>query len=406
MATIRPLASRARTPVVRKRVFQTGATTVAVDQRAYYLEDSWRTSPTTSSSTSACAGIPSTTRTVPGQSYVKIDNQFAPRLASAGTCSATPRSGGLRQTPAAASAADRDRRRPWRRPSLFRAVLPPHRRRPVTGAPTGLTLINNRANGRLIHTSTTVRRRQDPASIASQNLKPIPGRVHPGLQKQLTDNFRCVRAITATRKQAIDDTCDYRPPIAAGPGAGASPRRRRHSIEPADQDQAGDMAIYNPGFACSATCATRARTASSTSTSTATACGSSDHPGRRAGPKAKRKYTALEIFWEGNWDRWFCRVLQALLRQRASATPRRREVGYRPGRHQRHPDFEHPELMDRLLRLPPNDRRHSLRCSATTRSTTSGVGANYIDAVRTSDPAFGTLGGAGDFALRQRILLL
>ncbi|MBN8261612.1 MAG: TonB-dependent receptor, partial [Xanthomonadales bacterium] len=64
--------------IVRKRVFQSGAT-VAVDQRAYYLEDSW----SITDNFVAYLGLRWDTfdnKNGAGQTYVKIDNQFAPRL--------------------------------------------------------------------------------------------------------------------------------------------------------------------------------------------------------------------------------------------------------------------------------------------------------------------------------------
>ncbi|NUS59430.1 MAG: TonB-dependent receptor, partial [Lysobacter sp.] len=179
-----------RQDVVRKRVFQSGAT-VKVDQTAFYIEDSWNIT----DNFVAYLGLRWDTfenKNGAGQTYVKIDNQFAPRLGfswdvfgdstfkvfgNAGRY-ALPLTGNVAVRGASAS--------------LFSEQFYTYTGvDPNTGAPTGIELINNINNGRPIrYLNNEFGVGKDPSTIASQNLEPMyQDEYILGFQKQLTDNF-------------------------------------------------------------------------------------------------------------------------------------------------------------------------------------------------------------------------
>ncbi|WP_374383402.1 TonB-dependent receptor domain-containing protein [Thermomonas sp.] len=381
--------------VVRKRVFQTGAT-VAVDQRAYYLEDSW----SITDNFVAYLGLRWDTfdnKNGAGQSYVKIDNQFAPRLGFSWDVFGDSTfkvfgNAGRYALPLTATVAVRGASASLFSEQFYRYTGVD----PVTGAPTGLTLINNPANGRPIrYLNNEFGVAKDPASIASQNLKPMyQDEYILGFQKQLTDNFSLgVRAIHRDLKQAIDDTCDYRPLIAAGLEQGFTADGGIF-IEPADKTKPSDMAIYNPGFAFCHMYNPGEDGIFNVDFNGDGVLEQVTIPADVLGPKAKRKYTALEIFWEGNWDRWFLQGSYTFAKSIGNT-----EGGVKSDIGQADTsvtqDFDYPELMIGSYGYLPNDRRHSLKMFGNYEINDEwSVGANYI--VQSGRPinCFGFLGGA------------
>ncbi|WP_271679448.1 TonB-dependent receptor [Thermomonas mangrovi] len=381
--------------IVRKRVFQSGAT-VAVDQRAYYLEDSW----SITDNFVAYLGLRWDTfdnKNGAGQTYVKIDNQFAPRLGFSWDVFGDSTfkvfgNAGRYALPLTATVAVRGASA-----SLFSEQFYTYTGvDPVTGAPTGLTLINNPNNGRPIrYLNNEFGVGKDPTSIASENLKPMyQDEYILGFQKQLTDNFSLgVRAIHRDLKQAIDDQCDYRPLVAAGLAQGFTADGGIF-IEPADKTQPSDMAVYNPGFAFCHMYNPGEDGIFNVDFNGDGVLEQAVIPADVLGPKAKRKYTALEIFWEGNWDRWFLQGSYTFAKSIGNTEGGvKSDIGQADtGTTQ---DFDYPELMIGSYGYLPNDRRHSLKMFGNYEINDEwSVGANYI--VQSGRPinCFGFLGGA------------
>ena len=381
--------------IVRKRVFQSGAT-VSVDQTAFYLEDSW----SVTDNFVAYLGLrwdSFDNKNGAGESYVKIDNQFAPRLGFSWDVFGDSTfkvfgNAGRYALPLTATVAVRGASA-----SLFSEQFYQYTGvDPVTGAPTGLTLINNPNNGRPIrYLNNEFGVGKDPTSIASENLQPMyQDEYILGFQKQLTDNFSLgVRAIHRDLKQAIDDQCDYRPLIAAGLEQGFTADGGIF-IVPEDKTQPSDMAVYNPGFAF---CHMYNPGEDGIFNVDFNGDGTLEQvtiPADVLGPKAKRKYTALEIFWEGSWDRWFLQGSYTFAKSIGNT-----EGGVKSDIGQADTsvtqDFDYPELMIGSYGYLPNDRRHSLKMFGNFEITDEwSVGANYL--VQSGRPinCFGFLGGA------------
>lgn len=381
--------------IVRKRVFQSGAT-VAVDQSAFYLEDSW----SITDNFVAYLGLRwdnFDNKNGAGETYVKIENQFAPRLGFSWDVFGDSTfkvfgNAGRYALPLTATVAVRGASA-----SLFSEQFYTYTGvDPVTGAPTGLTLINNPNNGRPIrYLNNEFGVGKDPTSISSENLQPMyQDEYILGFQKQLTDNFSLgVRAIHRDLKQAIDDQCDYRPLIAAGLAQGFTADGGIF-ITPEDKTKPSDMAVYNPGFAF---CHMYNPGEDGIFNVDFNGDGTLEQvtiPADVLGPKAKRKYTAFEVFWEGNWDRWFLQGSYTFAKSIGNT-----EGGVKSDIGQADTsvtqDFDYPELMIGAYGYLPNDRRHSLKMFGNFEITDEwSVGANYL--VQSGRPinCFGFLGGS------------
>jgi hypothetical protein len=382
--------------IVRKRVFQSGAT-VEVDQQAFYIEDSW----SITDNFIAYVGLRWDTfenKNGSGQTYVKIDNQFAPRLgfswdvfgdstfkvfANAGRY-ALPLTGNVAVRGASAS--------------LFSEEFYTYTGvDPTTGAPTGITQITNPNNGRPIrYLNNEFGVGKDPRTIASTNLEPMyQDEYILGFQKQLTDNFSMgVRGIYRDLKRAIDDQCDYRPILEWAFANGFTDNGSGGFQEVGDKSQPSDVAVYNAGFPFC-----RLYNPGSDGVFNMDVNGDGIFeviPVAAAdlGPEAKRKYTALEIFWQGDWDKFFLQGSYTYARSIGNTEGGvKSDIGQDDtGTTQ---DFDYPELAIGSYGYLPNDRRHSLKLFGNYELTDEwSVGANML--VQSGRPinCFGFLGGA------------
>ena len=329
---------------VRYRSFRTGAD-VGVDQRAFYIEDSW----SITDNFVAYLGLRWDTfenLNGEGEKYVQIENQFAPRLGfswdvfgdstfkvfgNAGRY-ALPLTAGV-ATRAASSSLYEERY------YSYTGVDP------VTGAPLGVVQIVNPSTG-----SSAVRylngedgRPKYAAGYAAKNLEPMyQDEFILGFQKQLTDHFSLgVRGIYRDLKRAIDDNCDYATVLAyaATQGFGTTPGAQfnycflfnpgQDTELAGDYDGDGDVEVLNI-------------------------------PGNVLSPKAKRKYTALEFFAQGNWDKFFVQASYTYARAHGNT-----EGGVRSDNGQADTgttsDFDYAAAMIGADGYGPNDRRHSLK---------------------------------------------
>ncbi len=325
---------------VRYRSFRTGAN-VGVDQQAFYIEDSW----SVTDNFVAYLGLRWDTfenLNGEGEKYVTIKNQFAPRLGfswdvfgdstfkvfgNAGRY-ALPLTAGVATRAASASLFEE-------RYFSYTGVDP------ATGVPTGLTPIVNPSTG-----STAVRylngedgRPKYAAGYAVQNLKPMfQDEYILGFQKQLTDSFSLgVRAIHRDLGAAIDDNCDYATLLTyAGPNGPGSQfnycflfNPGEDSVVQADFDGDGDVETVNI-------------------------------PGEDLGVAAKRTYTALEFFVQGNWDKFFLQGSYTWAKSIGNT-----EGGVRSDNGQADTgttsDFDYAAAMIGAYGYTPNDRRHSLK---------------------------------------------
>ena len=324
----------------RYRSFRSGAN-VGVDQQAYYIEDSW----SMTDNFVAYLGLRWDTfenLNGEGEKYVTIKNQFAPRLGfswdvfgdstfkvfgNAGRY-ALPLTAGVATRAASASLYEE-------RYYSYTGVDP------ATGTPTGLTPIVNPSTG-----SSAVRylngedgRPKFAAGYAVQNLKPMyQDEFILGMQKQLTDNFSLgVRAIHRDLGAAIDDNCDYATLFEYVEGNGPGTKFNY-------------CFLFNPGEDAEIL-------ADWNGDGTATV---KTIPGADLSPKAKRKYTALEFFVQGNWDKFFLQGSYTWAKSIGNT-----EGGVRSDNGQADTgttsDFDYAAAMIGAYGYTPNDRRHSLK---------------------------------------------
>ncbi len=343
---------------VRYRSFRSGAN-VGVDQQAFYIEDSW----SVTDNFVAYLGLRWDTfenLNGEGETYVKIKNQLAPRLGfswdvfgdstfkvfgNAGRY-ALPLTAGVATRAASAS--------------LFEEIYYSYTGvDAATGVPTGLVRINNPSTG-----STATRflngENGEPkfaAGYAIKNLSPMyQDEYILGFQKQLTENFSLgVRGIHRDLKAAIDDSCDYATLFNYVTGNGPGEKFNYCFLFNPGKDAVVFADFNGDGTAEEVTI-----------------------PGALLSTKAKRYYTALEFFAQGNWDRFFMQGSYTFARAIGDT-----EGGVRSDNGQADTgttsDYDYLATQIGAYGYGPNDRRHSLKLFGNFDLTEEwSVGANLL----------------------------
>lgn len=348
--------------VVRKRVFQSGST-VAVDQTAFYLEDSWSITP----NFIAYLGARWDTfdnKNGDGKTFAKIKNQFAPRLGFAWDVNGDSSfkvygNAGRYALPLTGTVAVRGASKSLYSEEYFTYTGVD----PATGAPLGTVKIPHPGNGRPIkYLNNEFGVAKNPLTISDQGLKPMyQDEYILGFQKELTDHMSLgARLIRRDLKAAIDDQCDYRPIIAWALANGFTDNGSGGFQEVADKSKNSDIAVYNPGFAF---CHLYNPGRDATFKTDVNGDGVLEEIKLKAsqlGPDAKRKYTAFEVFMEGRWDRAFMQGSYTFAKSVGNTEGGvKSDIGQSDtGTTQ---DFDYPELMEGAYGYLPNDRRHSFK---------------------------------------------
>ncbi len=355
--------------------FQSGAN-VEVKQRAYYIEDSW----SVTDNFLLYAGLRwdnFDNKNGDGETYVKINNQFAPRLGFSWDVFGDASfkvfgNAGRYALPIAGTVAVRGASK-----SLFQYdVFTYDGVDPATGAPQNYAVLQT---GYLNNEFGIAK---DPRSIASKNLKPMyQDEYILGFQKQLTDNFTVgVRGIYRNLKRGIDDTCDYRAVVswAIDNGFDVNPvNGTNQAPNPAAPNEiahynAGfpNCRLYNPGqpgiyemdvngdgvFETVTVPASYTIVNRTVNGQTVPLVVPNDDPGQ----KAKRTYSALEFFFQGSWDKFFFQGSYTYANNRGNTEGGvKSDIGQADtGTTQ---DFDYPELIVGSYGYLPNDRRHTLK---------------------------------------------
>ena len=344
----------------RLRYIAQGAN-VEVKQHAYYIEDSWNI---TDNFIAYIGGRWDTFQNVNGQgdTYVHIKNQFAPRLGfswdvfadstfkvfgNAGRY-ALPLTPSVAVRGASASLFTQQFFRPANGASTFTID-------PATGAPTNAV----RAGGfRFINSEDGLPK--DAETIASQNLKPMyQDEFILGFQKQLTDNFSLgARTVFRELKAAIDDNCDYTAVLTAGgftygynadagytwwfDGDGNGAHLPGSAFPYCRMFNPGEDAVFVTDFLGNGT------------KTTVTV------PGALLSPQAKRNYKALEVFFEGNWDKLFLQGSYTWAKSIGNTEGGvKSDIGQ--GDTNVTQDYDYLALTVDTYGYLPNDRRHSFK---------------------------------------------
>ncbi|MCC4604118.1 TonB-dependent receptor [Xanthomonas campestris] len=331
--------------IVRRRVFQSGAT-VEVKQRAFYIEDTW----SITDNFNAYLGLrwdSFDNRNGEGDSFVKIDNQFAPRIGFSWDVNGDSSlkifgNAGRYALPLTANVAIRGASA-----SLFSEE---HYRYtgvdPVTGAPTGITRIPNVTSGedtRYLNNEFGVGK--DARTIASTNLEPMyQDEYILGFETQLTEGFSGgMRAIWRDLKTAIDDTCDYRPIFQWAEENG-------YQVNDANPGFPY-CRLYNPGKDSIFVMDVDGDGTFETIPVAANVLG----------PRAQRTYKAIELFAEGQLsDKFFLQGSYTWSKNKGNTEGGvKSDIGQSDtGTTQ---DFDYPELAEGAKGYLPNDRRHTLK---------------------------------------------
>ncbi|QSX75382.1 TonB-dependent receptor [Lysobacter arenosi] len=324
--------------IVREQIVTQGST-VKVKQHAIYVEDNWNITD------NFLAYIGARWDTFEnlngfGQTYVKIEDQFGPRLGFSwdvngdSTLKLYGNAGryALPLTPSVAvrgASASLFTRQNFR----FAGVDP------ATGAPIGLN-----TPGALQYVNGEFGEPKNPATIAATNLDPMyQDEFILGFQKQITEHQSIgARGIYRKLKAAIDDNCDYNPiveqAVADGfdpvlPGAGFPYCRMFNpgadSVFLTDLEDNGTLTEYTV-------------------------------QGDLLSPEAKRSYKSLELFWDGGWEKFFFQASYTLAWNKGNT-----EGGVKSDIGQADTsvtqDFDYKELAVDSYGYLPNDRRHSLK---------------------------------------------
>jgi len=331
--------------VVREQIVNQGST-VKVEQFAYYIEDNWNIT----DNFLLNVGLRwDTFENIngQGQTYVKIENQFGPRLGFswdvAGDSSLKVYgNAGRYALPLTPSVAVRGASSSLftRQEFTFTGVDP------VTGAPIGIQQAPGNSY-RFRYVNGEFGEPKNPKTIASQNLDPMyQDEFILGAQMRLTDHQNIgARAIYRELKAAIDDNCDYNPILEAGAAAG---------IDLDDVVLPGGgfpyCRMFNPGED-----AVFLTDFYDDGTLTRTTI-----DGDLLSPKARRTYKALELFWDATWSDTFIQASYTLSYNKGNTEGGvKSDIGQ--GDTNVTQDFDYKELTVDSYGYLPNDRRHSLK---------------------------------------------
>src|SRR5690606_15859487 len=288
---------------VRARVFQSGST-VAVDQTAYYIEDSW----SITDNFTAYLGARWDTfenKNGEGQTYVEIKNQFAPRLGFSWDVFGDSSfkvfgNAGRYALPLTATVAVRGASVSLFSEQYFNYTGVDD----ATDAPTGLTPVDG-SRGEIRYLNNEFGVAKNPETIASQTLEPMyQDEYILGFQKQLTDNLSMgVRGIYRDLTAAIDDTCDYRPIFQWAYDNGYEVNDVNPGFPYCRLYNPGKDSVYMMDVDGDGTLE-RIELGADDVWAAGNAFGIPEGTSVQ-GPGAKRTYSALEFFFQGNWDRLF-----------------------------------------------------------------------------------------------------
>jgi len=335
---------------VREQIVNQGSSN-AVDQTALYVQDAWNVT----DNFVAYMGARWDTfdnKDGFGATYVKVANQFGPRLGFSWDVNGNSTfkvfgNAGRYALPLTPDVATRGASA-----SLFtRQNFDFTGLDPITGAPLGLT-----PRGGLNYINGEFGEPKNPKTIAAEGLKPMfQDEYILGFQKAITDHFSLgVRGIYRDLKAAIDDNCDYTAILDAG-----------GFTYDADEglwlDSDGRAAaLPNSGFPYC-----RMFNPGDDSTFLTDFYGDGNLravtvPGDRLSPKAKRTYSAIEVFFDGNWDKFFLQGSYTYAKSKGNT-----EGGVKSDIGQANTsvtqDFDYIELTQNTYGYLPNDRRHSLK---------------------------------------------
>jgi len=368
---------------VREQIVNQGSTN-KVKQHAYYIQDSWNI---TDNFIAYLGGRWDTFENIDGlgNTFVKINNQFGPRLGFSwdvfgdSTFKVFGNAGryALPLTPSVAvrgASQSLFTREDYNFGTVVGASVDPLTGAPLDPSGNVYSTGNAQSRGNFRYVNGEAGTPKNPLTIASQNLDPMyQDEFILGMQKALTDHFSLgVRGIYRNLKAAIDDNCDYTAVMHAGgynydDAAGAWLNSAgQAAVIP--NDGFPYCRMFNPGK--DAIFVTDFQNNGNLTTVTV--------PGATLSPEAKRKYQAMEFFFDGNWDKFFLQGSYTYAKSIGNT-----EGGVKSDIGQNNTsvtqDFDYIELTVDTYGYLPNDRRHSLKLFGSYEITDEWtVGANLL----------------------------
>jgi hypothetical protein len=230
----------------------------------------------------------------------------------------------------------------------------------------------------------------NPASVADRDLKPytqdefilgFEHQVHSDVD--FLDNWVVgVKGTYRKLRNAIDDTCDWRPFYNRGVAAGLDMSNQDQWTVP---DGVPGCFIYNPGSALSLNVDLAGDGVARSVTV----------PGVETGPKAKRSYQGLDFTASKNTDKYYLNFTYTLSRNFGNTEGLvRSDIGQEDTGTTE--DFDFPEIMRGANGYLQNDRRHNLKIYGAWKFTPEwSVGLNL--AVQSGAPISCLGGGLGTF---------
>lgn len=333
-----------------------GTSTPSVDQTAQYIEDRFQVT----DKLLLTLGLRNegfNNKNGDGQSYIKLNKQLAPRLSAAFDAMGDGSmkvfgSVGRYHVPVPTNVAVRAAGASLNAQTnyVYTGVDP------LTGKPTGTTAISP-----FYSNNNELGQSKDPAEVAAQNLKGnYQDELALGIEMALNKSWNVGAKFTdRSLKTAIDDHCDDRPFRAWA---------LRNGID--DSSFGYNCALFNPGIGNTFTL-------------------DLDGDGKReviklsaaelGFPKVKRKYTALDLFFEHPFDgKWWTKVTYTLSRNTGNTEGQLlSDIGQ--GDVATTQAFDFPEFSVNSDGLLPNDRKHQLKVFGYLQATPEwGVGGNLL----------------------------
>ena len=342
--------------VVREQIVNQGST-VKLKQWAAYVEDSWNITDTFL----AYFGARWDTfenYNGEGQQYVKIDNQFGPRLGFSWDVNGDSSlkiygNAGRYALPLTPSVAVRGASASLYTRQNFRFTGVD----PQTGAPLGLT-----PTGPLTFINGEFGEPKNPATIAATNLDPMyQDEYILGFQQQITDHQSIgARGIYRKLKAAIDDNCDYTPIYDRAVADGFSPVLPNEGFPYCRMFNPGEDSVFLTDIEGNGVLTEYTI------------------PSELLSPKAKRTYKAIELFWDGSWEKFFFQGSWTIGWNKGNTEGGvKSDIGQ--GDTSVTQDFDYKELMVDSYGYLPNDRRHSLKLFGNYEFTDEwSMGANIL----------------------------
>lgn len=342
--------------IVREQIVNQGST-VKLKQWAAYAEDSWKITDTFLAYFGARWDTFENLNGE-GQTYVKIKNQFGPRLGFSWDVHGDSTlkiygNAGRYALPLTPSVAVRGASASLytRQNYYFTGVDP------VTGAPTGLT-----KRGGLQYINGEFGEPKNPATIAATNLDPMyQDEYILGFQQQITDHQAIgARGIYRKLKAAIDDNCDYTPIYDMAVADGLTPNIPNAGFPYCRMFNPGKDSVFLTDIEGNGVLTEYTI------------------PSELLSPKAKRTYKAIELFWDGSWQKFFFQGSWTIGWNKGNT-----EGGVKSDIGQADTsvtqDFDYKELMVDSYGYLPNDRRHSIKIFGNYQFTDEwSLGANIL----------------------------